>query len=194
MGGWGANGWQDRVPDPAPLLPSEDQLLREGEEGQDPVQEGTRKPFLECWPRAPPASVSFSLSAWLLAPVLSGCSLGICLSLSVLALLRLILPLSVSHAIALLSRHPVSLSSPLPFTCPSLQASPPVSASLLIGLHFSLQSKAFLSPSPILSCFCLSSSASAPSSACSSSSFSVPPLPYYPTHLGQRIVLGSWGE
>lgn len=46
MGGWGANGWQDRVPDPAPLLPSEDQLLREGEEGQDPAQEGTRKPFL----------------------------------------------------------------------------------------------------------------------------------------------------
>lgn len=98
------------------------------------------------------------------------------------------------HAIALLYRHPVSLSSPLPFFCLSLQASPPVSASLLIGLHFSLQSKASLSPSLILSCFCLSSSASAPSSACSSSSFSVPPLPYHPTHLGQRIVLGSWGE
>ena len=46
MGRYGANRWQDRVPDPARLLPSEDQLLREGEEGQDPAQEGTRKPFL----------------------------------------------------------------------------------------------------------------------------------------------------
>lgn len=102
--------------------------------------------------------------------------------------------LFLSHAIALLSGHPVSLSYPLPFPCQSLQVSPPVSASLLIALHFFLQSKAFPSPSLILSCFCLSSSASTASSACSSSSFSVPPLPYHPTHLGQRIVLGSWGE
>lgn len=62
-GGWGANRWQDRVPGSAPLLPSEDQLLREGEEGQDPAREGTGKPFLQCQPRAPSASVSFSLSA-----------------------------------------------------------------------------------------------------------------------------------
>ena len=100
------------------------------------------------------------------------------------ALLCLIPSLSVSHAIALLSLHPASLSSPLPFSCQSLHVSPPVSASLLIWLRFSLQSKAFLSPSLFLSCFCLSSS------TCSSSSFSVPPLPYHPTHLGQRIVLG----